>query len=597
MRPLSQQSLLVLLLGSLLQISFAGKKHGPDYALHEKIPVQVNNVGPFHNPAETYEFYTLPYCAPDKPEVHDHDIGSSLAGDRRTSSLYDLRFRVDIQWHPLCEYTLMPDEVDKFIVAIRENYLFEMFVDGLPVKGFVGEMETNPVRYSDGTTHNDTSYYLFTHLEYSIAYNGDNVIGVNLTTDARQRVKLQEGKPALVEFSYSAQWKPTHVKYINRMSLYAQAALHNQSMDIHWLSIVNSFVLVILLTSFLAIIMMRILRKDFARYMEDPEDAGDDEEVGWKRIHGDVFRPPPFLMLFTAMVGSGAQILTLACGLLVLSLVGMFYPGNRGALYVAAIVLYALTAGVAGYVSTDLYVQLGGKRWATNAVLAAGIFTCPFFCVFSIVNLVAIYYGSTSAIPLNMVFMIILLFAAVTFPLSILGSMRAKKQENEFKPPCMPNVKERELPEIPLYRSAPCQMITAGFLPFSAIYIELHYIFASVWGHRVYTLFGILTLAFIILLIVTAFVTVALTYFQLAMEDYRWWWRSFLSGGSTGVFVFFYAAFYYTHRSEMTGSLQFVFFFGYMFLASYGFFLMLGSVGYWMSSVFVKHIYETIKID
>jgi len=32
----------------------------------------------------------------------------------------------------------------------------------------------------------------------------------------------------------------------------------------------------------------------------------------------------------------------------------------------------------------------------------------------------------------------------------------------------------------------------AGFLPFSAIYIELYYIFASVWGHKVYTIYSIL---------------------------------------------------------------------------------------------------------
>lgn len=30
-------------------------------------------------------------------------------------------------------------------------------------------------------------------------------------------------------------------------------------------------------------------------------------------------------------------------------------------------------------------------------------------------------------------------------------------------------------------------MIMAGFLPFSAIYIELYYIFASVWGHKART--------------------------------------------------------------------------------------------------------------
>ena len=61
-----------------------------------------------------------------------------------------------------------------------------------------------------------------------------------------------------------------------------------------------------------------------------------------------------------------------------------------------------------------------------------------------------------------------------------------------------------------------------------------YYIFASMWGHKVYTIYSILFIVFIILLIVTAFITVALTYFQLAVEDHRWWWRSFICGGSTG---------------------------------------------------------------
>jgi len=77
-------------------------------------------------------------------------------------------------------------------------------------------------------------------------------------------------------------------------------------------------------------------------------------------------------------------------------------------------------------------------------------------------------------------------------------------------------------------------VVDAGFLPFSAIYIELYYIFASVWGHKVYTIYSILFIVFIILIIVTAFITIALTYFQLAVEDHRWWWRSFVCGGSTG---------------------------------------------------------------
>ena len=49
-----------------------------------------------------------------------------------------------------------------------------------------------------------------------------------------------------------------------------------------------------------------------------------------------------------------------------------------------------------------------------------------------------------------------------------------------------------------------------------------------------YTIYRILFIVFLILIVVTAFITVALTYFQLAVEDHRWWWRSFLCGGSTG---------------------------------------------------------------
>jgi len=41
------------------------------------------------------------------------------------------------------------------------------------------------------------------------------------------------------------------------------------------------------------------------------------------------------------------------------------------------------------------------------------------------------------------------------------------------------------VPELPWYRTTIPQMAIAGFLPFSAIYVELYYIFASVWGHKV----------------------------------------------------------------------------------------------------------------
>jgi len=55
----------------------------------------------------------------------------------------------------------------------------------------------------------------------------------------------------------------------------------------------------------------------------------------------------------------------------------------------------------------------------------------------------------------------------------------------DFNAPCRTNKYPREVPQLPWYRTTVPQMLMAGFLPFSAIYVELYYIFASVWGHKV----------------------------------------------------------------------------------------------------------------
>ena len=61
------------------------------------------------------------------------------------------------------------------------------------------------------------------------------------------------------------------LSFDNRMQRYEDSSFLPSSFEIHWLSIINSFVLVLLLTAFLAIILMRILKNDFSRYMDVDE--------------------------------------------------------------------------------------------------------------------------------------------------------------------------------------------------------------------------------------------------------------------------------------------------------------------------------------
>ena len=112
-----------------------------------------------------------------------------------------------------------------------------------------------------------------------------------------------------------------------------------------------------------------------------------------------------------------------------------------------------------------------------------------------------------------------------------------------------------------------------------------------------YTPFPILVLVFIVLILVTSCITIAMTYLQISQEDHYWWWRAILSGGSTSLFILAYSIFFYNVESSMFGFLQMAFYVGYTCLTCFAFFLMLSTVGFISSLLFLKQIYSVIRID
>lgn len=56
-----------------------------------------------------------------------------------------------------------------------------------------------------------------------------------------------------------------------------------------------------------------------------PQERDLGDEYGWKQVHGDVFRPPSHPMLFSALVGSGYQMLTVTFLVILLAIVGELY--------------------------------------------------------------------------------------------------------------------------------------------------------------------------------------------------------------------------------------------------------------------------------
>merc|ERR1711957_1093400 len=122
-------------------------------------------------------------------------------------------------------------------------------------------------------------------------------------------------------------------------------------------------------------------------------------------------------------------------------------------------------------------------------------------------------------------------------------------------------------------------MLIGGILPFGAVFIELFFILTSMWLHQFYYIFGFLFLVFIILIITCIEITIVLCYFQLCSEDYHWWWRSFLTSGSSALYLLLYTVFYFWTKMQITKFVSMLLYFGYSLILCLSFFVLTGSIG------------------
>ena len=192
-----------------------------------------------------------------------------------------------------------------------------------------------------------------------------------------------------------------------------------------------------------------------------------------------------------------------------------------------------------------------------------------------------------------------LLWFGVSLPLIFFGAFLGFKQET-LTFPCQTNPIPRQIPPQVWYLSLPVSIIVGGLLPFGAVFVEMFFILSSIWQHRFYYMFGFLFLVFIILLVTCAEISIVLCYLHLCAEDYRWWWRSFFTAGSTSIYMVLYAGYHYFARAHPAAHFDLVsssLFFGYILIIGYAVGVLTGFVGFFSCFVFVRKIYGSIKID
>ena len=83
----------------------------------------------------------------------------------------------------------------------------------------------------------------------------------------------------------------------------------------------------------------------------------------------------------------------------------------------------------------------------------------------------------------------------------------------------------------------------------------------------------------------------------MCIRDSHWWWRSFLTAGSSAFYMFLYSIFYFYSKLEITKFVSVLLYFGYMWIICFAFFILTGTIGFCSCFYFVYHIYGAIKVD
>jgi hypothetical protein len=76
--------------------------------------------------SETYDYYSLPFCADASKEYKVLSFGEALAGRRLVTTPYSIPFRVDIPHQALCSHNASAADMSKLRDAISKGFYVQV---------------------------------------------------------------------------------------------------------------------------------------------------------------------------------------------------------------------------------------------------------------------------------------------------------------------------------------------------------------------------------------------------------------------------------------------------------------------------------------
>lgn len=581
-----------------------------------------------------FAYYKLPVCKPNDTKFKGKrkNLGEIFMGNSQQAlSPYSISVLKDQTCTVLCEKELDYKLMKRLKKLIAREYTVNLSMDGLPAH--VPRKNGSVIRgYPIGSklvneAVNSVEYLLHNHLRFIIEYNDDSaapghirIVGfkvkpVSIAHDSEKNScgtepvrnmestllpikvdKKSKDKTLTVTYSYDVHWKKVDLPWTDRWDVFLLS--NPDDSTAHHMSILNSFMIVIFLSTCISIILVKALRKDLAVYNGLDIDAGEEEdESGWKMIHGDVFRPPSTSpMALGVLVGTGSQIGAAILLTLVLSQTKLINPAMKGQALSNIILLYVFSGTISGYLSARIFKFCGGKNWKMNTLVTATAFPGVLMTMFLILNVFLSVYGSSKTMSFFTIACGFLLWVCVSSPLVFLGSFLGFKRD-PISVPTRTNQIARVIPPQHTLLGSTYSSLLIGALPFSCAVIEIYFLMCSIWMNQYYYLMGYLLTITILIGLCSMLTAIIMCYLRLTGEDHRWWWKAFADSASCGLWVFLYSIWYLCKRLQLVGVLPYIVYLSYMAMVSLTVGLYTGAISFLGTFAFNRIIYNAVKLD
>lgn len=627
--------------------------HPVTFQAGDEVVMNINAITSVHTQIPL-DFYAMPFCKPMVgPMTANQSLGESLTGNKIQNSPYSLKMRQEVRCAKLCQTTLNETSATLLDRAIRERYRNNWIVDGLPAAAVdTTSKQKKPKHYAGGFPigfigPHSKERYVNNHVTIIVDYHEIDsppsqtqkyrVVGfavepmsvkheveegyewyasdtdgdvVPLTTCSggtlMSQERIQRNRNQIVRaeekilYTYDVTWRASKVHWASRWDTYLSEDRLVPAQP-HWYSVTHSFLLAWFFLSLIVAIVVRNVRRDIAGNDDITEPLLDADEVqsGWMSLQADVFRPPTnYPMVYTVFVGSGVQLFMTALLLIVSSTIGVVSPAIRGSFTSAVLVLYALCGSIAGYTSAVMYKSFGGRQWIQCAIFTATLFPGMAFVLFVFVNTCLHRIDGAVAATLVDVLMIGCIWCFLEAPLVLLGAFLGKSQMKEMEFPSSASPTSRPIPKpndvtIPEFGAT----VIIVSCPLGVALVEFLSLMDNLWLGQYYFVFGLTSISWLLMCISCAEVCVLMVYFQLSLENHRWWWYSFIAPGGAASYTFGSTSmfwFFGTLKASPIFTTYFLYF-GYMLLFCFATFLVIGSVGSLISLWFVRMIYSKLQ--